>query len=129
MTRRDFNKTATAIGAVAATRTLVTARAKGADEAAKDKPKRIKVGVIGCGSVSGVYLPHLLKCPYVELVSACDIIPERAAQRAKKFNIPHHYPHIDKMLSGAAFELLVDLTDMQEHGHLNREALESGKHV
>ena len=49
MTRRDFNKTATAIGAVAATRTLVTARAKGADEAAKDKPKRIKVGVIGCG--------------------------------------------------------------------------------
>src|SRR5262249_23451311 len=129
MTRRDFNKTATAIGAVAATRTLVTARAKGADEAAKDKPKRIKVGVIGCGSVSGVYLPHLSKCLYVELVSACDIIPERAAQRAKKFNIPHHYPHIDKMLSGAAFDLLVDLTDMQEHEHLNREALESGKHV
>ena len=80
MTRRDFNKTATAISAVAAAPTLITTRAKGADETAKDKPKRIKVGVIGCGSVSGVYLPHLSKCPYVELVSACDIIPERAAR-------------------------------------------------
>src|SRR5215831_11702713 len=122
MTRRDFNKTATALGAVAAAPTFVTAQAK-------NQPKRIKVGVIGCGSVSGVYLPHLSKCPYVELVSTCDIIPERAAQRAKKFNIPHHYPHIDKMLAGAAFDLLVDLTDMQEHEHLNRQALEAGKHV
>jgi len=100
-----------------------------ADDASKDKPKRIKVGVIGCGSVSGVYLPHLTKSPYVELVSACDIIPERAEQRAKEFNIPHHYPHIDKMLAGAAFDLMVTLTDMQEHEHLNREALEAGKHV
>jgi predicted dehydrogenase len=129
ITRRDFNKTATAIGVVAAAPTLVTAQVKGADEAAKDKPKRIKVGVIGCGSVSNVYLPHLSKCPHVELVSACDIIPERAVRQAKKFSIPHHYPHIEKMLAGAAFDLIVDLTDMQEHEHLNREALEAGKHV
>ncbi len=69
------------------------------------------------------------KCPYVDLVSTCDIIPERAEKRAKEFDIPHHYPHIDKMLAGAAFDLLVTLTDMQEHEHLNRQALEAGKHV
>src|SRR5262245_38821350 len=129
MTRRELSQSAAANVAVGAASALVTAQAKGTDDAAKDKPKRIKVGVIGCGSVSGVYLPNLSKCPCVELVSTCDIIPERAAQRAKKFNIPHHYPHIDKMLAGAAFDLLVDLTDMQEHEHLNREALEAGKHV
>jgi predicted dehydrogenase len=100
-----------------------------AASAAKNKPERIKVGVIGCGSVSGVYLPHLSKCPYVELVSTCDIIPERAEQRAKKFHVPNHYPHMDQMLAGAGFDLLVNLTDMQEHEHLNREALEAGKHV
>ena len=33
------------------------------------------------------------------------------------------------MLAGAAFDLLVTLTDMQEHEHLNRQALEAGKHV
>jgi predicted dehydrogenase len=94
-----------------------------------DKPKRIRVGVIGCGSVSGQYLPHLSKCPHVELVSACDIIPERAKARAEKFKIPNEYPHIDKMLAGAEFDLLVNLTDMQEHEHLNKQAIEAGKNV
>jgi predicted dehydrogenase len=91
--------------------------------------KKIKVAIIGCGSVSGVYLPHLTKSPYVEVVSACDIKPERAAKRAKEFNIPNQYPHIDKMLAGAAFDLMINLTNMQEHEHLNREALMAGKHV
>jgi predicted dehydrogenase len=91
--------------------------------------KKTRVAIIGCGSVSGVYLPHLSKSPYVELVSACDIIPERAEKRAKEFNIPNHYPHIDKQLAGPAFDLLVVTTDMQEHGRLNRIALNAGKHV
>lgn len=91
--------------------------------------KKIRVAVIGCGSVSGQYLPHLSKSPYVELVSACDIIYERAQQRAKEYNIPNHYPHIDQMLAGVPFDLMVTLTDMQEHGRLNKQALNAGKHV
>ena len=91
--------------------------------------KRIKVGVIGCGSVSHSYLPHLAQCPHVELVSTCDIIPERAAKQAAKFKVPNQYPHIDQMLAGEPFELLVVLTDMQEHERLNRAALTAGKHV
>ncbi len=93
------------------------------------REKKIRVGVIGCGSVSGQYFPHLSKSPYVELVSACDIIYERAQRRASEFHVPNHYPHIDKMLAGAPFDLMVNLTDMQEHGRLNRQALNAGKHV
>src|SRR6476661_923695 len=92
-----------------------------AARAAEPPKKRIRVGIIGCGSVSGVYLPHLAKCPFVEVVSTCDIIPERAARRAKEHNIANHYPRIDKMLAGVDFDLLVNTTDMQEHEHLNRE--------
>lgn len=91
--------------------------------------KKIRVGIIGCGSVSGVYLPHLSKSPYVELISACDIIPERAKKRAAEHNIPNQYPSIEKMLAGAPFDLLVNTTDMQEHGRLNKIALLAGKHV
>lgn len=91
--------------------------------------KKIKVGVIGCGSVSHRYLPHLAECPYVELVSTCDIIPERAVDQAKNHHVPNHYPHVSKMLAGADFDLFVNLTDMQEHEHLNREAIAAGKHV
>jgi predicted dehydrogenase len=91
--------------------------------------RRIRVGLIGCGSVSGQYLPNLAKCPYAEVVSVCDIIPERAEKRAREFGVQNHYPHIDQMLAGVPFELLVNLTDMQEHEHLNRQAIEAGKHV
>jgi predicted dehydrogenase len=112
--------------AAAATLSSWTVPAQAADE---EKPKRTRVGVIGCGSVSHVYLPHLSTCPYVELVSACDIKPERAQGQARRFHIPHHYPHVDLMLAGAPFDLLVNLTDMQEHEHLNRQAIAAGKHI
>lgn len=91
--------------------------------------KKIRVAIIGCGSVSGVYLPHLSKAPHVELVSVCDIVYERAKNRAAEFKIPNHYPNIEQQLAGAPFDLLVNLTDMQEHGRLNKIALTAGKHV
>jgi predicted dehydrogenase len=129
--RRDFLQqaaVASAAGslAMAAATSGPLAQVRAAETTAD---RRIKVGVIGCGSVSNVYLPNLVKCPYVELVSSCDIIPERAERQARRFAIPQHYPHIDKMLAGAPFELMVNLTDMQEHERLNRQALEAGKHV
>lgn len=91
--------------------------------------KKIKIGVIGCGSVSRMYFPHLSKSPFVELVSACDIIPEKAKAAAEKFKIPNYYPHIDKMLAGPKFDLMVTITDMQEHGRLNKIALQAGINV
>ena len=118
--RRDFTKTALLAGA---------ALASGAVVAVAESPKRIRIGVIGCGSVSGSYLPVLSKCPYAEVVSLCDIRPERARKRAEQFKVAHDYPHIDKMLAGEPFEFLINLTDMQEHEHLNRQALAAGKHV
>lgn len=91
--------------------------------------KKVKLAIIGCGSVSTQYLPHLSKSPYVDLVSTCDIIYERAKKAASKYHIPNHYPHIDKLLAGADFDLMVTLTDMQEHGRLNKQALQAGKNV
>ncbi|MBL7862193.1 MAG: Gfo/Idh/MocA family oxidoreductase [Cyclobacteriaceae bacterium] len=91
--------------------------------------KKVKVGLIGCGSVSGMYLPHLFKSPHVELVSVCDIVPERAKAAATRYNIPNYYTHIDQQLAGAPFNLLVNLTDMQEHGRLNKIALLKKRHV
>ena len=120
LNRRAFTKATLFAGA---------AVASGAVAVVAEDPKRIRTGVIGCGSVSNSYLPVLTKSPYVELVSLCDIRPERARKQAAKFNVARHYPHIDKMLAGEPFDFLINLTDMQEHEHLNRQALEAGKHV
>jgi predicted dehydrogenase len=121
--RREFTKTTLLAGS--ALSMAAAQRAFGAQPSSQ----RIKTGVIGCGSVSNSYLPVLSKCPYVELVSLCDIRPERAKAQAQRFQVAHHYPHIDQMLAGEAFDFLIDLTDMQEHERLNRQALQAGKHV
>jgi predicted dehydrogenase len=124
--RREFLRQAATAGAAAAGSLAIAVPAAAAVAPPRGK---IKVGLIGCGSVSNVYLPNLSQSRYVELVSVCDIIPERAERQARRFKIPNHYPHIDRMLAGAAFDLLVNTTDMQEHGRLNRQAIEVGKHV
>jgi predicted dehydrogenase len=121
MNRREFSKTTLAAGVAVAT--------TGASAFAADAPRRIRTGVIGCGSVSNSYLPVLTKSPYAEVVSLCDIRYERAQKQGEKFKVAKTYPHIDAMLAGEPFEFLIDLTDMQVHEGINRKGLEAGKHV
>jgi len=121
MNRRKFAQTTAVAGAAWTLGAFHTAGA------APDK--RVRVGVIGCGSVSGVYLPVLTQSSFVEVVSLCDIRHERAQERGRRFNVANTYSHIDQMLAGVPFDFLINLTDMQEHEHLNRQALSVGKHV
>ncbi len=122
LSRREFARTSLLAGAALAAGGWPA-------RAAAPPARRVRVGVIGCGSVSNAYLPTLKECPYAEVVSLCDIRPERARRQAERFGVAHHYPHVDAMLAGEPFELLVNLTDMQAHEHLNRRALEAGRHV
>jgi predicted dehydrogenase len=123
MTRKEFvEKSAAAFSAMMIAPLLTEAARMTADG-------KVRIGLIGCGSVSNMYLPHLSKSPFVEVLSLCDIRYERAKSQAEKFNIRNHYPDIDRMLKGIPFDLLVNTTDMQEHGRLNKLALEAGKHV
>ncbi len=108
-----------------------TFAAGAADEARPNLPpgKKIRVGQIGCGNVSGSYLPHLTQQPYIEVVSVCDIIPQRAEKRAREFKVPNVYPNIDEMLKGVPFDLLVNTTSMPSHFPVNEKALKAGRHV
>ncbi len=74
VSRKDFLQH-TAMAGAAMLLSNIESFASSADD------KKIKVAVIGCGSVSGQYLPHLSKSPYVELVSVCDIKYDRAQKR------------------------------------------------
>lgn len=119
LNRREF----AAVAGLAGAATMGTVR----PESGMDR--RIRTGVIGCGSVSHSYLPSLVQSPFVDVVSLCDIKPDRARKQAERFQIAHHYPHLDAMLAGEPFEFLVVLTDMQQHEQINRKALAAGKHV
>jgi len=91
--------------------------------------RKIRVGIIGCGSVSWKYISEMQSKSYFEVISACDIIPSRAKARAKEYNIPHVYSHIDEMLAGAEFDFLVNTTSMPSHYKVNKRALQAGRHL
>jgi predicted dehydrogenase len=92
--------------------------------------KKIRVAVIGCGSVSNRYLPQLQSSSLIEVVSLCDIKYDRALAQNNQYKVnAATYPHIDAMLKGVPFDMMVTLTDMQAHGGLNKKALQAGKHV
>ncbi len=98
--------------------------------AASMPDKKLRVAVIGCGSVSNRYIPQLLSSKWIEVVSLCDIKPERAVAQNKEYKVnAATYGHIDEMLKGVPFDMMVTLTDMQVHGELNKKALLAGKHV
>ena len=92
--------------------------------------KKLRVAVIGCGSVSNRYIPQLLSSKLIEVVSLCDIKYDRAVAQNKQYNVnAQTYKNIDDMLKGVPFDMMVTLTDMQAHGMLNKKALLAGKHV
>jgi predicted dehydrogenase len=126
--RRDFLKQSTLATAALAGAALLPKEGFAAT-APRLTGDKVRVGHIGCGSVSGSYLPVMAKHPNVEVVSVCDIIPERAKKRAEQFKVPNVYPNIDAMLAGAEFDFLVNTTSMPSHYPVNKKGLEAGKHV
>lgn len=125
LARREFLKEATLVTAAAAAAPGVLAAQRDSAPAGG----RIRVGLIGCGNVSGSYLPNLTAQPHVELVSVCDIKVERARKRAEQFKVPHVYASIEDMLAGAPFDLLVNTTSMPSHYPVNKKALQARRHV
>ena len=97
---------------------------------AKENSKIIKVAIIGCGSVSNRYIPHLQSSSLVKIVGLCDIIHDRAIAQNKQYNVGAiTFSSIEDLLKGVDFDLMLTLTDMQMHGTLNRKALMAGKNV
>jgi predicted dehydrogenase len=90
---------------------------------------KISTAVIGCGNVSESYLPHLIRCPFVEVVGVCDLVEDRYRRWMAEFHIPRGFRNIGDLLGGVEFDFLVNLTSMPEHYGINRKALAAGKHV
>lgn len=122
--RRKFLETTALAGAA----TLLSSLELMANESTP--AKKLKVGLIGCGSVSNRYIPHLQTSKLIEIVSLCDIKKERAITQNKTYDVgAATYGNIDEMLAGVPFDLMVTTTDMQVHGELNKKALMAGKNV
>jgi predicted dehydrogenase len=91
---------------------------------------RVKTGIVGCGAISGSYLKHLtgVLSGLVQVTACCDLIPERAQQRAAEFGVPR-VCSTEELIADSEIELVVNLTMPAEHHDVTMAALGAGKHV
>lgn len=90
---------------------------------------KIKVGIVGCGVISDIYLNNLKNVfNNVEVIACCDLIRERAEKRASEYGIPKVYDPED-FYKDDDIELVVNLTYPKSHTEVDLLALNAGKHI
>ena len=87
--------------------------------------KKVRVGLIGCGGISGAHLPHLSKWEDVELVAFCDIVVERAEKHAATFG-GNFYDSAEKMLANEKLDAAYILIPVYAHGDPERACIKAG---
>lgn len=89
--------------------------------------KTIKVGLIGCGTISGVYLQGAKTFPIIEVVACADLDKAAAQTKASEHGI--EATSVDALLNDPNIEIILNLTTPQAHTEINIKALQAGKHV
>lgn len=91
--------------------------------------KKVKVGIIGCGNISGIYLKNCSQIfDNLEITACADLIPERAREKAQEYGISRVYS-VDQLLSDPAIDIVLNLTIPKAHYEVCMKALEAGKSV
>lgn len=89
---------------------------------------KIKVGIIGCGNISGIYFQAGRTFEILDIVACADLIPERAEAKATEFNIPKACS-VEELLADPEIQIVVNLTTPEAHAEICLRALEAGKSV
>ncbi|WP_207802211.1 Gfo/Idh/MocA family protein [Paenibacillus xerothermodurans] len=92
--------------------------------------QKVKIGVIGCGQISGKYLKNCTQTfdNILEVVACADLMPELARQRAEEYGIPK-VCSVEELLADPDIEMVLNLTAPAAHAAINMQALHAGKHV
>ena len=92
--------------------------------------KKVKIGFVGCGCISGIYLQNLTNMfREVEIIGVCDLIRERAEKAAAEYNIPKIYEDMYELFRDPEVDIVLNITRPYEHYEVTKQALLHGKHV
>jgi len=86
------------------------------------------VGIVGCGSISGIYLKNLTAFGRVRPVACADLDPDRARWRAGEFGIGRVL-ETEALLGDPGVDIVLNLTTPDAHAAIALAALRQGKHV
>ncbi|MCK5806229.1 MAG: Gfo/Idh/MocA family oxidoreductase [Lentisphaeria bacterium] len=90
--------------------------------------ERLKAAIIGCGNRSQAHAKAALEGGCLELIHACDIIPEKADACAEKWGAKATYAHKD-VLDDPDVDVVLIVTNVDAHLPIALDALDAGKHV
>lgn len=94
----------------------------------EDGERMVKVGIIGCGNISSIYMENLPTFEEIDLVACADLDVNRAVAQAEKFNLKKTYS-VEELLNDPEIDLVINLTIPKVHADVSIQALEAGKHV
>ena len=87
---------------------------------------KTKIGVIGCGGISGAYLGAGKSFPVLEIAAVADLDMNRAKARAEEFGIPRVGSVCD-LLEDSDLDIILNLTIPKAHAEIALAALNAGK--
>ena len=88
----------------------------------------IRIGVVGCGAISGAYLSAAPSFPVMKVVACADLSREAAERKAAEFRVPR-VCSVDELLADPSVDVVLNLTVPKAHAEIALRALEAGKHV
>jgi predicted dehydrogenase len=89
---------------------------------------KTKIGVVGCGNISGTYLKVAKTFDILEVVACADAIPELAKAKATEYGIPRTCT-VDEILADPEIGIVLNLTPPAAHGEIALRALQAGKSI
>ncbi len=90
--------------------------------------EKIKVGIIGCGNISDIYLKNTTGIfDLLDVVGCADLDMEKATTQANTYGITAMT--VKEMLNDETIDMILNLTTPQAHKIVAEQALKAGKHV
>ncbi len=95
-----------------------------------DRPSSdpLRIGIVGAGNISGIYLTNLAAFPGTEVVALADLDLDRARAVAQKHGVPNAL-ETETLLAHPDVDLVLNLTIPAAHADVARRAVAHGKHA
>ncbi len=88
----------------------------------------LRVGIVGCGNISDIYLRNLAKFEETAVVAVTDLDASKAQAAARDYGVEVE-PDVASIFARSDVDLVLNLTVPAAHFEVSLRALESGKHV
>ncbi len=91
--------------------------------------KQYKIGIIGCGNISDIYLQNLTtKFENTSVYALCDLMRDKAEAAAEKYHIPQ-VMDMDELIACSEIDAILILTLPASHYEISKKCLLAGKHA